>query len=179
MYVGEHFVKSTYNLEGDGFLAVKCYEEIIKLQSVIQVAHYPHIEAISRMLAGGNSLSQQQWTSYALHCVKDALLYFQSKFGDDSLSPLNVFKAARYFMPSKINEIQPSASDIDSLAVIPFFDSVAIASLKQELPIYLSGISPSIDILEWWRSNEDSLPCWSSASQKIALIQLQLKVFLF
>ena len=71
-------------------------------------------------------------------------------------------------MPSKINEMQPTASDIDSLAVIPFFDSEAIASLKQELPIYLSkssGVSPSIAILEWWRSNEESLPIWSLPSR--------------
>ena len=91
--VGEHFVKSTYNLEGNGHLAVKCYEEIIKLRSVIQVAHYPNIEVVSHMLGKGDTLAQQQCTSYALHCVKDALFYFQSKFGDDLLSPLNAFKA--------------------------------------------------------------------------------------
>ena len=57
---------------------------------------------------------------------------------------------------------------INSLASIPFFDSAAITSLKQELPIYLSkssGVSPNIDILEWWRLNGDSLPSWSSAAQ--------------
>ena len=34
--VGEHFVKSTYELEGDGLLALVCYEEVLKLPSVIQ-----------------------------------------------------------------------------------------------------------------------------------------------
>ena len=73
-----------------------------------------------------------------------------------------------------MNEMQPSAYDINSLASIPFFDSLAITSLKQELPIYLSkssGVSPNIDILEWWRLNEDSLPSWLSAAQKVVLIQ--------
>ena len=78
---------------------MKCYEEIIKLRSVIEVAHYPNIEAVSHRLAKDNTLAQQHFTSYALYCVKDALFYFQSKFGDDSHSPLNTFKAARYFMP--------------------------------------------------------------------------------
>ena len=31
--VGEHFVKTTYRLEGDGALMVNCYEEIAKLQA--------------------------------------------------------------------------------------------------------------------------------------------------
>ena len=126
--VCESFVKSTYNLEGDGPLVMKCYEEIIKLRSAIQVAHYPNVNAISLTLAGGSTLVQQQWIAYARNCVKDALLYFQSKFGDHS--PLNAFKAARYFMPSKVYEMKPSASDIDSLSVIPFFDSATITSLK-------------------------------------------------
>ena len=42
------------------------------------------------------------------------------------------------------------------------------------MPIYLSktcGVSPSIDILDWWKANEGSLPHWSSAAQKILLIQ--------
>lgn len=100
------------------------------------------------MLAGDNSLAQQQWTSYALDCVKDALLYFQNKFGDDSLY---AFKAARYFMPSKVNEMQPAASDLDSLTAILFLDSTSIASLKQELWVYFSkssDVSPNTGMVE-------------------------------
>ena len=50
-------------------------------------------------------------TLHALSCVKDGLEYFQQKFGDDSKSPLNAFKAAQYVSPSKMDEMQPSASD--------------------------------------------------------------------
>ena len=62
--VGEHFVKSTYKLEGDGLLALVCYEEVLKLQSVIQVEHYPNTSAIARELAGGNfkSINKYSWT---------------------------------------------------------------------------------------------------------------------
>ena len=55
---------------------MKCYEEIIKLRSVIQESHYPNIEAVSHVLAKGDTLAQQQCTSYALNCLKDALFYF-------------------------------------------------------------------------------------------------------
>lgn len=81
---------------------------------------------------------------------EDALLYFQSKFGDDLLSPLNTFKAARYFMSSKINEMLPTASDIESLTIIPFFNSAAIASLKEELPIYLSKFLVLVRLSTFW-----------------------------
>ena len=45
--VGEHFVKATYNLEGDGALVLRCYEEIIKIRAALQVAHYPNMSATS------------------------------------------------------------------------------------------------------------------------------------
>ena len=79
-----------------------CYEEVLKLQSVIQVGHYPDTSAIARELAGGDPHIVQQWVSYALSCVHTGFSYFETKFGDDSQSPLNASKAFRYFSPSKI-----------------------------------------------------------------------------
>ena len=38
--VGEHFVKATYNLEGDGASVLWSYEEIKKVRAVLQAAHY-------------------------------------------------------------------------------------------------------------------------------------------
>ena len=137
--VGEHFVKSTYTLEGDGPLALVCYKEILKLRAVIQTAHYPNVNATSVNIAPGNPIVQQQLVTHALSCVQSGLDYFNEKFGDDTKSPLNAFKAARYFLPSKLNEIQPSASDIDLLRTIPFLsDQTTIENLKKELPIYLA-----------------------------------------
>ena len=98
--VGENFVKSTYKLEGDGLLALVCYEEVLKLSSVIQVGHYPNTSAIARELAGGDPHIVQQCVSYALSCVHKAFSYFETKFEDDSQSPLNAFKAFRYLSPS-------------------------------------------------------------------------------
>ena len=53
-------MRSTYNLEGDGALMVNCYEEIVKLQSVISSAYYPNITAVSQSIAPGSTLAQQQ-----------------------------------------------------------------------------------------------------------------------
>jgi len=52
--------------------------------------------------------------------------------------PLSQFKTMRYLSPTRIQELQPTASDIESLSAIPFFnDSGVITSLKEELPAYL------------------------------------------
>ena len=44
--VGQHFVKSTYNLEGDGLLSLNCYEEILKIRSSIHSANYPNVQTV-------------------------------------------------------------------------------------------------------------------------------------
>ena len=95
---------------------VNCYEDIVKLRSVISSAYYPNI---MQSIAPGNILSQQQYVAYAMSCVQPGINYFKSKFGDDTKPPLSQFKAKRYFSPARIHELQPTASDIDSLSAIP------------------------------------------------------------
>lgn len=173
--IGEHFVKAMYNLDSEGALMVNCYEEIVKLQAVLNTAYHPNIESVARSLAPGNVIAQQQWTSYAMSCVQPGLDCFRANFGDDTNPPLNVFKVMRYFAPARIFEIQPSASDIESLTALPFLNnSFVIASLKAELPAYLAratDVSVTTDITGWWKKNEELLPNWSLAAQKALLMQ--------
>ena len=58
---------------------VDCYEEIVKLRSVISSAYYPNIMAFSQSIAPGNILSQQQYVAYAMSCVQPGINYFKSK----------------------------------------------------------------------------------------------------
>ena len=173
--IGQQFVKSTYNLEGDGTLVTKCYQEIKKIRAAIQTRYHPNVEAVARSLSLGNTVVHQQWTQYAIQCVQPGIDYFQQKFGDDMTYPLNVFKAARYFSPTKMFEMQPSASDVDSLTVVPFLnDPATITNFKEELPTYLArtdDVSLTIDMLDWWKRNEEGLPYWSEAAKKMFLIQ--------
>ncbi len=114
---------------------------------------------------------EQQWQQYASSCVQPGIHYFLEKFGNDSTHPLAVFKAARLFSPSKVHDIQPTAADIDCLSVIPWLN---VLELKEELPTYLakaSDVDSSTNILDWWERNCFELPLWSSAAQKIFLIQ--------
>ena len=40
--LGKHFVKGTHRLEGDGYLVLSCYEEILKIRNAIRIQHYPN-----------------------------------------------------------------------------------------------------------------------------------------
>lgn len=43
-----HFVKSTYNLEGDGLLIFSCYEHLSAASQAVGVGHYPCTLAVAR-----------------------------------------------------------------------------------------------------------------------------------
>ena len=132
---GEQFVKSTYNLEGDGALIVTCYEEILKLQAVVHSSYYHNLEAVIQSFSQGNAVIQHQWKSHAFSCIKPGIDYFNDKFSSDTAYPLNTFKASRLFSPSKVFEINPTASDTDSLKDIKNLNEpLIIAGLKEELP---------------------------------------------
>ena len=99
---------------------------------------------------------------------------FEDKFGDDLKSALLAFKCLRYFDPAKINELQPSAGDLDDLQVLPFFSSAILADLKKELSTYLAaanGTSVDADKLEWWKNHAVQLPFWSTGCRVILLLQ--------
>jgi hypothetical protein len=176
--LGEHFVKGTYRLEGDGYLVLSCYEEILKIRNAIRIEHYPNLQAIVRQAFPDNNDLQKQWVAYSIGCLQAGLDYFQNKLGNDSQLPVAAFKAARLFSPFKVNEIQPTAKDVDDLMAFPFLVD-EIDHLKAELPAYLAlaaDVNADVNILEWWKNHSSPgsdycLPHWSSAVQKVLLVQ--------
>ena len=114
--------------------------------------------------------------SFLLLILEDqhGLDYFEKHF-NSSQDMLLAFKAARYFSPQKINDIQPNVEAINALKSFPFLNSKTILDgLKGELPSYLAkvtDIDSSIDILQWWNQNESALPCWATAARKVLLVQ--------
>ena len=58
--------------------------------------------------------------TYAENCVKPANDYFKEKFDNDLRSTVELFKTARYFSPSKVSELKPTSSDLNSLSIFPF-----------------------------------------------------------
>ena len=49
--VGEPFVKATYSLEGDGPLVLQCYEVVSSVNTSIESAHYPNLNAVALAIA--------------------------------------------------------------------------------------------------------------------------------
>ena len=171
------FVQATYRLEGDGFLALTTYREIMTLDSAISAQHYPNVNAVAQVESNGSTTYQMQLVNYAKSCIEPAYAYFKSKYmspDSDLASAPSAFKAARYFSPSQVNELQPSTSDIDTLLQFPFVDSAMTECLKTELPRYLSAaedLSPDYDVIQWWKTHESDLPNWANVCKIILLVQ--------
>ena len=175
--VGEQFVKATYRLEGDGPWGFSCFEILSAVDASIRNAHMPNTQTVIGRLTGMPISTQigQQWLLYARSCVEPGLNYFQMKFHGELSGSVAAFKAARFFLPHKIDEMKPDSSAIDTLKAFPFLDNVTVLNgLKEELPLYLAkaaDVSNSIETLSWWKKNSEDLPCWSGAVCKVALVQ--------
>ena len=166
------FVKATYNLEGDGPLALTCYEAISALNVAARQAHYPNFEAVICNVASDSDM-EEKLIQYAKSCVQPGVTYYFNQLATSMKGPLEAFKAARFFSPAKVQQIRPSVSALDALSVFPFLLS-QIPALKEEFPFYLAAsedTDPSYDPLQFWKHHEQSLPAWSQAARHITLVQ--------
>ena len=142
-----------------------------------RVKKYPNESLLvsAENLAGGMSSVTQQLVSYARSCVQPGLTYFQNQLASSLKTSLAGFKAARIFSPQKANFMQPNTAAVDDLSAFPFLNSQAILDdLKTELPLYLAkavDVDSSVSVMDWWRQNATHLPKWSSALQKVSLVQ--------
>ena len=119
------FVQATYKLEGDGHLAFECYDIISSVSAAVHVAHYPNVEVISQRLAPNNASLKQQLLDYSKQCMQPAYDYYTQHLQSCLNVPLAAFKADQLFVPQKIQQLQPTALTIDSLAVFPFLSDVS------------------------------------------------------
>ncbi len=138
-------------MEGDGPLVLVAYQRLSLLYSHISSEHYPNVDAVAKLLSRGNSAHERQLITYAKACC---------------------VKAARYLSPSKVNELKPTAVDIDSLNAFPFLNSEVIDGLKSELPEYLAAaedVSDKVDVIEHKESGR--LPNWTRTCRLVFLVQ--------
>ena len=174
---GEVSIKATYKLEGDGPLALTCYETIQEVKSAIQVENIPNVRAIAKKISPSAAV-QQQLIAYAKNCVKPALNYFKQQFTSSLKVPLAAFKTSRLFNPNTVKLLNPNSLSVNALSVIPFFSEEEIAGLKTELPRYLGKIaaiesddSSNVDCLMFWKNSASTLPLWAAAVKKILVVQ--------
>ena len=83
-----------YFLEGDGPLALECYEAIEKVSASVRVGITPNVRAIAQRLSGAqlSDLRTQQLVAYAKNCVQPGLDYFQRQLDSSLKTSLLAFK---------------------------------------------------------------------------------------
>ena len=173
--VGEPFVKATYSLEGDGPLVLQCYEVVSSVNTSIESAHYPNLNAVALAIAPNDPITKQKLVEHGLHCVQPGLTYFNECLSGPLKTALDAFKAARLFSPQNVNVMKPDSSVVDSLSVFPFLnDPSVIENLKLELPLYITktaDINSDFCPLKWWKLHSSEILEWSSAAAKVLLLQ--------
>ena len=170
---GMPFVQSMYNLEGDGPLALTCYDIISALNMSARQAHYPNLDDVAAHIAAGNTQEESDLLQHAKKCIQPGITYYFEQISTNMKAALEAFKTARLFSPFRLTEINPSVSSIDSLSAFPFLSS-EIPALKQELPLYQAAaqdVDPSFDPLLFWRRHESELPTWAKAARQVFLVQ--------
>ena len=166
------FVRATYNLEGDGPLALTCYEIISALNAAARQAYYPNLQAVAKQVSA-NSQMEQALIQHAKSCVQPGLTYYFNQLSASMKEPLAAFKAARLFSPCKLHEMRPDVQAIDSLVSFPFLSS-EVPALIEEFPLYVAAaedVDSSYDTLLFWKRHEDTLPVWSRAARQVLLVQ--------
>lgn len=176
--VGEHFVKATYYLEGDGPLVLSCYEKLHVVAQACQVPQFPNVRAVAAAIAEENpaqnvaTLEQQ-----AKACVQPAIDWFLRKFNVQLYNTVLAFKAARYMCPVSVQWLKPTQHSVETLRIFPFLnDDGIINDLKAELSAHLAATEDVVIDTEerkvkWWHDHKDQLPHWASAAKKVLLVQ--------
>ena len=160
--VGEHFMKATYFLEGDGPLVFACYEKLSAVSQLCQAPCFLNVRAIVTAISEEDPC--QNVTALersAKACVEPAITWFLRKFNVDLYDVVVAFKAARLFCPVRIQWLKPTNALVESLRAFPFLDSDAtIDGLKAELPAYLAATEDVVipteeKEVEWWCGHEE------------------------
>ena len=170
---GMPFVQATYKLEGDGPLTLSCYETISALNSAARQAYYPNLNAKASEIACGNIQLESDLINHAKTCIRPGISYYFDQISTSMKEPLEAFKAARFFSPFKVVEMNPSTNALDLLSVFPFLAS-NIPNLKGELPVYIAAaesVDRDFDPLLFWRRHASQLPTWAEALKRVLLIQ--------
>ena len=140
----------------------------VKIQLYSGFTNYPNLNAVSRELSSGNSVTEQQLIAYGKACVSPAIQYYQQRLDDSMKIPLQAFKAARLFVPARVNEmnIDAQTENCQTTSKHP--------QPQTELPNYIAAcedVDPSHDVLTFWKNHVRSLPHWSTAASKVAVVQ--------
>ena len=177
----ENFVQATYTLEGDGTLVFIVFEKLEELSAFIHVQNFPTFAQAIHNVFPVNAAGQRGWYQCALgECLTPAFQYYSQTVVNylEVARSIRGFTVAQIFNPLFVKISTPNDVDINRLEAIPFLDNNVIQSLKDELPVYFvkaanipDAFDPRTEVWLWWKSNDQELPAWSAAVQKVVLVE--------
>ena len=123
--IGEPFIKACYCLEGDGPLALHCYESVEKLLTSVRIGHMPNVNATVQSLTGKLITDPQsiKWINYAKLCVNPGIDYCKKQISSNMSNSLKLFKACRLFLPQMAVTMK-----LDVESVTKAFDTISFLS---------------------------------------------------
>lgn len=177
---GEIFVRSTYNLEGDGPLALVAYQVIKAVQASVEMAIFPQLTALCKVLSPNDAQNQANLRGYGIQCTQPGIQHFLKKFVGVDGAPaqfekqMSFFKLASFFHPCTMADKRPSAEEFrDAMSAQPVVAELA-NSIFPEVPLYaavVEDLDDSVQPLKWWRRHAGDLPNLYKAVKIILLIQ--------
>ena len=118
----------------------------IAIKNSARFLHHSHqLTTPMKMLLHKSQLPNQEIhhlnriSSTMKKCIQPAKGYFQDKFDlvtGELFQVIAAFKAARIFLPSKVQEMKPTCTAVDELRAFPFLTG-QLDALKLELPTLL------------------------------------------
>ena len=81
---GNHFVSSTYYLDGGGSLVFSCYERLATVSNAVAVAAYPNVEGVARRQAASETCLLQCACGQSQGMYQSwVTVFFQRKFSQE------------------------------------------------------------------------------------------------
>lgn len=139
--VGQHFVKATYYVKGDGPLVFSCYNTLQAVAEACRAPHFPNVRAVSATIAAGSptqnvGLLEQRARAF----VDPPIQWFLRKFIVELFDLVTAFKAARTMCPVAVQWLRPTPTNVSALRIFRFLDSdIIIDRLITELPNYIAA----------------------------------------
>ena len=102
---GNHFVCTTYYVEGDGPLVFSCYAPLATISNAVAVATYPNVEEVACCKAVRNLPVYNQLVAKAKACIYPGLQFFQRKFSQEFYENFRAFCSARLCCPEQVQQL--------------------------------------------------------------------------
>ena len=179
----DFLIKTTYDLEGDGILAIVAFDALALLDERIRsfrVGHqHPMLTSVAREIAAGNAVVEAELAAHGRSILEPAWAYWNDKSTGDLHELRALFEACRLANPRKINDIDPLTVPALLQRFKFLHDDVygvdLVTPLMLELPVYraeAAGLTdPERDVNAWWITQRDKVPHWWKLFCKVALLQ--------